>query len=61
MKYIITESQYNLILESKKYIQLFQEIIDTKLKYIRKVCEMGAEDYEGDVGDESCRQIEDIS
>jgi predicted DNA-binding ArsR family transcriptional regulator len=22
---------------------------------------MGAEDYEGDVGDESCRQIEDIS
>jgi hypothetical protein len=61
MKYIITESQYNLILESKKYVQLFQEIIDTKLKYIRKVCEMGAEDYEGDVGDESCRQIEDIS
>jgi predicted DNA-binding ArsR family transcriptional regulator len=61
MKYIITESQYNLILESKKYIQLFQEIIDTKLKYIRKVCEMGAEDFEGDVGDESCRQIEDIS
>ena len=61
MKYIITESQYNLILESKKYIQLFQEIIDTKLKYIRKVCEMGAEDYEGDVGDESCRRIEDIS
>jgi len=61
MKYIITESQYNLILESKKYIQLFQEIIDTKLKYVRKVCEMGAEDYEGDVGDESCRQIEDIS
>ena len=61
MKYIITESQYNLTLESKKYIQLFQEIIDTKLKYIRKVCEMGAEDYEGDVGDESCRQIEDIS
>ena len=61
MKYIITESQYALILESKKYIQLFQEIIDTKLKYIRKVCEMGAEDYEGDVGDESCRQIEDIS
>jgi hypothetical protein len=61
MKYIITESQYNLILESKKYIQLFQEIIDAKLKYIRKVCEMGAEDYEGDVGDESCRQIEDIS
>ena len=60
MKYIITESQYNLILESKKYIQLFQEIIDTKLKYIRKVCDMGAEDYEGDVGDESCKQIDQV-
>jgi hypothetical protein len=31
------------------------------LEYIRRVCEKGAEDYEGDVGDESCRQLEDIS
>jgi hypothetical protein len=61
MKYILTESQYNLILESKKYEQIFRELIDRKLEYIRRVCEKGAEDYEGDVGDESCRQLEDIS
>ena len=60
MKYTVTESQYNLILESKKYIQLFQEIIDRKMDYIRKVCDMGAEDYEGDVGDESCRQVDQV-
>jgi len=61
MKYILTESQYNLILESQKYEQIFRELIDRKLEYIRRVCEKGAEDYEGDVGDESCRQLEDIS
>jgi len=61
MKYILTESQYNLILESQKYEQIFQELIDRKLEYIRRVWEKGAEDYEGDVGDESCRQLDDIS
>jgi hypothetical protein len=61
MKYILTESQYNLILESQKYEQIFQELIDRKLEYIRRVCDNGAEDYEGDVGDESCKQLEDIS
>jgi hypothetical protein len=60
MKYIITESQYNLILESKKYVELFQELIDNKLDYIRKVCEKGAEDYDGDVGNDACNQIEQI-
>ena len=57
MKYILTESQYNLIIESKKRIQLFQNLIDRKIEYIRKVCDMGAEDYEGD---ESCNQIEGV-
>jgi hypothetical protein len=61
MKYILTESQYNLILESQKYELIFQELIDRKLEYIRRVCDNGAEDYEGDVGDESCKQLEDIS
>jgi hypothetical protein len=60
MKYILTESQYNLIIESKKRIQLFQNLIDRKIEYIRKVCDMGAEDYDGDVGDESCNQIEGV-
>ena len=58
MKYIVTESQYNLILESKKYIQLFQDLIDSKLDVLRKECEDGADVYEGNSGAESCNQIE---
>ena len=60
MRYILTESQYNLILESQKYIKLFQELIDKQMSYIREVCDMGSDEYEGDVGDESCRQIENL-
>jgi hypothetical protein len=60
MRYILTESQYKRITESKKHIQTFQDLIDRKLDYIRKVCDMGAEDYEGDVGDESCKQIDQV-
>ena len=60
MKYVVTESQDNLILESQKYINAFQEIIDDKLNYIRRVCEKGADDYEGDVGEEACNQIANV-
>ena len=60
MKYIVTESQYNLILESKKYIQLFQDLIDNKLDVLRKECEGGADVYVGNSGAESCNQIESI-
>lgn len=59
-KYVVTESQYNLILESQKRIDVFQKLIDSRMDYIRRVCDKGADDYEGDVGDESCRQIEQI-
>ena len=59
MKYILTETQYNLIMESEKYIKLFQDIIDRKLDYIRKVCD-NDDDYEADVHDESCNQIADL-
>ena len=59
-KYIVTESQYNIILESQKYTKVFQEMVDKQMAYIRRVCDMGADDYEGDVGDESCRQIENL-
>jgi len=61
MKYIVTESQYSLILESQQWVEFFQDLIDNRLNYIRSVCDNGAESYAGDVGDESCRQIEDIS
>ena len=60
MKYVVTESQYNLILESQKHIQFFQDLIDDRMEYIRQVCDKGAEDYIGDVGDESCNQIENL-
>jgi hypothetical protein len=59
-KYVVTESQYNIILESQKHIKVFQELIDNEMAYIRRVCEKGADDYEGDVGDESCNQIENV-
>ena len=60
MKYIINESQYNLILESQGYTKVFQELINREIQYIRRVCDMGADDYQGDVGDESCKQIENV-
>jgi hypothetical protein len=59
-KYIVTESQYSLILESQRNIQFFQEIIDNRLNYIRSACDNGAESYAGDVGDESCNQIAEL-
>lgn len=58
MKYIISESQYNLILESKKYENVFQELIDSNMEYVRKVCTENDEDDLGDVGIESCNQAE---
>jgi hypothetical protein len=60
MKYVINESQYNLILESERYVKVFQELIDREIDYVRRVCDMGADDYQGDVGDESCKQIENV-
>jgi hypothetical protein len=61
MKYIIKESQYNRLFENKSNtIEIFQDLIDDKLNYIRRVCDKGADDYEGDVGDESCNQIEQV-
>ena len=60
MKYILTESQYNLVVESQKHIQLFQELIDDRMDYIRKACDNGADDYRGDVGAGTCRQIEEL-
>jgi len=60
MKYILTESQYNLLLESQKYRQLFQEIIQTEIERIRKECEDGMIDYPDYPDDEHCKQLGDI-
>jgi hypothetical protein len=60
MKYILTESQYNLIVESQKYKQLFQDLIDADLSYIRNECEKENENYVRDVSDYSCDQVEQV-
>lgn len=59
MKYVVTESQYSLILESQKSIKFFQDLIDNRMDYIRRVCD-NLEDYEADVHDESCNQIKEL-
>jgi hypothetical protein len=60
MEYILTESQYNLIVESQKHEQFFQDLIDNKLEILRKECEGGADTYEGLSSAGSCDQIERI-
>jgi hypothetical protein len=39
MKYIITESQYNLIIESEKQIEIFQSMIDKELESLKQDCD----------------------
>jgi len=60
MKYILTESQYNLVIESQKKIQFFQDLIDTNLSYIRNECEKETENYVRDVSDYSCDQVDQV-
>ena len=60
MKYILTESQYNLIVESKKNEKFFQDLIDANLSYIRNECEKENENYVRDVSDYSCDQVEQV-
>lgn len=62
MKYIIKESQYNRLFESKSNkIEGFQELIDSKLNYIRNHCVgMDSETYEGNIGFEACDEVESI-
>jgi hypothetical protein len=59
-KYIVTESQYNLILESKKYWQVFEDLIQKEIEYIRKECEVNMIDYADSRNDEHCNQLENI-
>jgi hypothetical protein len=62
-KIIITETQYKKLFEQKlSKIEMFQELIDEKLEYIRGFCDkdLDAENYSGDVGFESCDEVEII-
>ena len=60
MKYIVTESQYNLILESEKNINFFQNLIDDKLNYIRGICENMDQFFVAAVGADSCEEIKGV-
>ena len=60
MKYVLTESQYNLVVESQKKIQFFQDLIDTNLNYIRNECEKENENSIRDVSDYSCDQVDQV-
>lgn len=62
MKYILTESQYRRLQEQKlTSVNFFQDLINQKLKYILDYCNMtGSEDYGGDVGFDSCEEIDQI-
>jgi hypothetical protein len=61
---IITESQYNRLFEQKKSkVDLFQELINDKLGYIRDFCNkdyLDLENYSGEVGFETCDEFEII-
>jgi hypothetical protein len=62
VKYIITESQHNKLFENKSTkVDVFQELVDRKLNYIRNHCdEMDSEEYGGDIGFESCDEVKSI-
>ena len=62
-KIIVTESQYNRLFEQKKSkVEMFQDLINDKLEYIRGFCnkDLDAENYSGDVGFETCAELEII-
>jgi hypothetical protein len=61
MEHILTESQYNLIVESQKHEQFFQELIDSNLEIIRKECDYWSDVYEENSFSHTCRQLEGIS
>lgn len=59
-KIIVTESQYKRLFEQKQTkIEMFQDLINDKLEYIRGFCneDLSAENYGGDVGFGSCDNV----
>ena len=60
---IVTESQYKRLFEQKKSkLDMFQDLINDKLEYIRGFCDkdLESENYSGDVGIETCAELEMI-
>jgi hypothetical protein len=62
MKYIITESQYKKLTEQKlSKKDLFQEMINEKLDYIRKGCnDLSHESFPNDISFSSCDVIDTV-
>ena len=62
MKYIITETQYNTIVEGNKRIDAFQELINQKVNVIKEECGFNLEtgDYEDNTGDPVCDEVSSI-
>jgi hypothetical protein len=63
MKYIITETQYNTIVEGNKRIDAFQELINQKLNTIKEQCGFNPEtgDYDDNTEDfEICDEVSSI-
>jgi hypothetical protein len=54
MKYIITESQYNLLIESEKQVEIFQSMIDKELESLKEDCD--ADDSYDDI----CNEVSTI-
>ena len=61
-KILVTESQYQRLFEQKKpKIEVFQELIDEKLQYIKDSCnKINSETFPNDVGFISCDNVDTI-
>lgn len=62
-KIIVTESQFKRLFEQKQSkIELFQDLINDKIEYIRGFCNesLSADNYRGDVGFDSCEDLDMI-
>ena len=60
---IVKESQYKRLFEQKKSkVEMFQDLINDKLEYIRGFCnkDLDTENYSGDVGFDACAEVEMI-
>jgi len=57
MKYIITESQFNLLTENKKMV-LFQDLINQTLNHIIEGCDKSYDEFPDDISFDACDNAE---
>jgi hypothetical protein len=61
MKYIITETQYNTIVEGNKRIDAFQELINQKINTIKEQCGFNPETGDYDDNTEDFKICDEVS